>query len=186
MGYYTGLRIRGELNAVGEEVFKYLFSLWDTSKGTPRVWEEVATKWPDVVPWEFAANSRSNFIPFGGVTLSRWCGVDNKGQEWERRLSCGSIVFQCSLKNNDGLIERFLESLVPKTFLRLTHAEVLAEDMEVSELHVLENGKVRCRRRHFYDDPREASSPWGLPPELDPLLLAELNFQTDWMKGEGP
>lgn len=186
MGYYTGLRVRGELNGVGEEVFKYVFSLWGSLGVTDSVWERAAARWPDIVPRVFASNPRSNFIPFGGVTLSRWHGADNKGQEWERRLSCGSIVFQCSVKNYGRLIERFLEDIVPKTFLRLTHAEVLAEDFAVSALHVLESGEVHCRRRSFYDDPREARSPWALPPELERALLAELNFQTDWMRGEGP
>lgn len=94
MGMYTGLRGKILLNDLGKRVAASDFN-----------WESFT----DIAQLrEFAKDGRSAFIPYGAH-----CYMPS---QWGEAFNCvhnGVLSFSCSLKNYEGTIEKFIETVVP-------------------------------------------------------------------------
>ena len=105
MGTYTGLRAK---LLIKEEFWPVIEQLMDpASVGS---WQDVAKAFPQhTFLAEWTGVWRADFIPFGALTYMPW-----DDPEWERSFTDGLWVFQCSLKNYEGEIEYFVETVLSR------------------------------------------------------------------------
>ena len=113
MGMYTGLRAR----LIIKEEFWPVVTMLNLSTHS-RSWKSVASAFPQY-PFlrNWAEVWQSDFIPFGALSYVPWSRDD---PAWQRSFKDGLWVFQCALKNHEGEIEFFVETVLP----HITHARV--------------------------------------------------------------
>ena len=113
MGNYTGLRVKATLKPESIPLIEELYALtWESSTGR---WARLAEAHPDL---EFLAEwsrvHRADFIPFGIVDLAAWRDSEND-EGWRMRPpENGFWQFQCSLKNYEGEIQKFIDLVLQK------------------------------------------------------------------------
>lgn len=133
MGMYTGLRchieVKPEFWPVIEEVMK---GFLDDDLNDSDPWDRAATKFPEYRWLRSWSNvDRANFIPFGALAYMPW---DDKDPEWEpEKFENGFWKFQCSLKNYQGEIEYFVETILKRITLRVCELYSLYEENEAPE-----------------------------------------------------
>ncbi len=105
MGMYTGLRAK---LSIKEEFWPVIDMVMNRREGI--FWEDVAKAFPQY-PFiaEWADVGRCDFIPFGALAYMPW---DDDDPEWQRSFKAGLWVFQCSLKNYEGEIECFVNTVL--------------------------------------------------------------------------
>lgn len=106
MGMYTDLRAR---LTIKEEFRPVIAELMDLNEY--RSWQDVAGMFPQY-PFlaEWAKIWRCDFIPFGALSYMPWEADD---PEWKRSFKDGVWVFQCSLKNYEEEIQKFVATVLP-------------------------------------------------------------------------
>lgn len=155
MGMYTGLRFKA---IIKQEYIDDIQKMLKSNNDEP--WEDCES---DVLK-SFAKISRSSFIPFGCLAYMPDCwenedGTDSDGFERDFNNETGRFAFQCSLKNYDETIEYFINNVVPIICDKLIHCETLYEEVNVSTMYGLNDGKIeeldygiRYQESDFYKD----------------------------------
>jgi hypothetical protein len=132
MGMYTGLRckviikpeFRKDFQMLSENLYKWNSSNVDFIK-------------------EFSEVERNNFIPLGSVNSmpGSWekapydkygSGVPEDGFDRNFDANTGLWTFQCSLKNYEDTIEKFIEKVLKNVVQEIIHLEQLHQDSEYS------------------------------------------------------
>lgn len=141
MGMYTGLRCKVKVKKEYIEdvgVLMYTHD-WNNCKH-------------DILK-EYAKVSRANFIPFGALcympdeweyeTVEDGLTISNATDGFDTKLDkrTGEWSFQCSLKNYDSTIEKFIITL-SLIVDEIYHLEKLYEEDEESILYELKDGKI--------------------------------------------
>ena len=132
MGMYTGLRFKGVVKPEFRDGFEQiaLDGEWDS-------FEQFKI---------LAQDDRSSFIPMGALSYMplEW---DNDG-EFERSWNSdtGEWIFQCSLKNYDDTIRKFID-LCPKFLESVEHCEYFYEESDRSTFYDLEDNKMIMSNR---------------------------------------
>ena len=122
MGMYTGLRFTAKLSDKGQEAIKIMNEFMAASRsGYVVCWNAVRDLLD--LPEEWMEDTRTTFIPYGGVTYmpDSWESAHHVDEE-------GRWHVCCSLKNYTGTIERFLKHVLPKMISEECVAESLYEE----------------------------------------------------------
>lgn len=132
MGMYTGLRFKGIVKEKFRKDFEdiALYGVWEESDN------EIFRQFGNV--------SRSGFIPCGGLAYmpDKWeIEVFDNNFDRTYNKNTGRWTFQCSLKNYDNTIEKFLE-IVPYFIEEVEYAEVFYEEWRYSKRYELIDGKM--------------------------------------------
>jgi hypothetical protein len=89
---------------------------------------------------EWSKEARSNLIPFGLVTCYRWI---EDSANWQRKVDGNTIQFQCSLKDYDNEINKFIEIILSNMVCSIDHLEVMREGDEQSIIYELIYGEIK-------------------------------------------
>ena len=150
MGMYTGLRFKGTV----KEKFRNNFE----DIALHGSWEEST----DEILERFGYVSRASFIPCGMLCYmpDEWeettyneygDGVPTDGFDRTYDKTTGRWTFQCSLKNYDYTIEKFLDIVVPYLMEEVEHVEVYYEEWRYSEKYELINGNMVMTNDKFIE-----------------------------------
>lgn len=145
MGMYTGLRFKGIVKPEFASMIKDM-----VVEGVE--WDDLADAHPEhAFLQEYADYNRADFVPRGALAYmpdsweeQPWTpaskatdGFDGSFNVTERLWS-----FQCSLKNYESTIEKFLEVIVPNMIEEAIHIEYYYEEWESSTFFDLKDGIV--------------------------------------------
>ena len=141
MGMYTGLKFKGIVKEKFRKNFEDIALYGD--------WEES----DDEIFRQFGKVSRSGFIPCGGLAYmpDKW-EIEVFDNNFDRTYDekTGRWTFQCSLKNYDNTIEKFLE-IVPYFIEELEYVEVFYEEWRYSKRYELMDGKILMTNDKFIE-----------------------------------
>lgn len=139
MGMYTGLRFK----AVIKE--KYCEPIKDMIENQLS-WEDIVNKYPEFsFAKKYSEYNRADFIPYGSLAYMPDEWESEKGKlEFERRFdeTTRMLIFQCSLKNYEYTIEKFLKEIVTVIVEDVVHIEYYYEEDKYGYLYTLKDGKV--------------------------------------------
>ena len=152
MGMYTGLRFKGIVKEEFRDSFEdiAMYGKWSESN--------------DPMFLLFNEDYRAPFIPCGWLAYmpEEWqiesidwkYTIDTDGFNRTYNKDTGRWTFQCSLKNYEHTIEKFLD-MVPYFVESVEHVEVYYEEWRWSEKWELINGKMVMVNDKFVDyDPK--------------------------------
>ena len=137
MGMYTGLRVKV---TVKEE---YRGMINEINNGAE--WREFSTRHPFVA--EYARLGRSEFIPSGMISYmpDYWETEDYEATDgFDRKIDMetGYWTFQCSLKDYENEIEKFLDEVLPNIITSSEHIEYFYEEWDSGRLYEFVDGKL--------------------------------------------
>ena len=151
MGMYTGLRFKG----IVKEEFRNEFE----DIALEGNWEESNNE----VFRNFGGVSRADFIPCGSLAYmpDEWGDDYDATDGFDRTYdkSSGRWTFQCSLKNYDNTIQKFLD-IVPYFIEAIEHAEVYYEEWCYSNKYELVNGKMELTDDKFVKYGYDSNDYW--------------------------
>lgn len=132
MGMYTGLRFKGIVKEKFRKDFEDIAIYGDWENSNNKVFRR------------FGKVSRSGFIPCGGLAYmpDEW-DIEVFDNNFDRTYDekTGRWTFQCSLKNYDNTIEKFLE-IVPYFIEEVEYVEVFYEQWRYSKKYELVDRKM--------------------------------------------
>ena len=134
MGMYTGLRvvakIKPEYRGLVDSVVEYSSTHGCAPLGC---WLDVVDQYP--FTQQFAEMDRSSFIPYGSLNYMPY--------EWEKTNEWDNITwsFCCSLKNYEGEIETFIDTILV-VIAEYAEVEYLYEEMTTPHKYVVEGGEL--------------------------------------------
>ena len=138
MGMYTGLRFKGVVKEEFRDNFEPIAmeGCWDESR--------------DKMFLDFSCDSRSSFVPCGGLCYMPDAWVEEEKTEFARSYDkeTGRWVFSCSLKNYEDTIKDFLH-LVPYFVENVEYCEVFYEEWKWSHKYELVNGIMKLTNDKF-------------------------------------
>ena len=137
MGMYTGLRVKV---TVKEEYRKMLRAINGGEE-----WLQFSCEYPFLAG--YAALGRSEFIPNGMISYmpDSWETDDyraTEGFETGIDMRTGRWTFQCSLKNYENEIEKFLDEVLPNIITSSEHIEYFYEEWDSGRLYEFVDGKL--------------------------------------------
>ena len=141
MGMYIGLRFKGIVKEKFRKDFEdiALYGNWEESDN------EIFRQFGNVF--------RSGFIPCGGLAYmpDKW-DIEVFDNNFDRTYNekTGKWTFQCSLKNYNNTIEKFLE-IVPYFIEEVEHVEVFYEEWRYSKKYELVDGKMLMTNDKFIE-----------------------------------
>lgn len=142
MGMYTGLRCRVKIK---EEFIKVVKHVIETDNWNS--WEDAHNKFGFGFLKQFSEASRCNMIPFGSLSYmpDEWDEYSNErtklfieGLNEETRI----WSFQCSLKNYDSTISKFIEIILNNIVEEIDELEDFYEECTHSNKYVLKDGNI--------------------------------------------
>ena len=132
MGDYTGLRFKGYVKPEYREDFESIAMEGEWQLSKHQLFRN----------FSYQAEFRASFIPCGVSCYmpTQW----NEPCEFDRcyEADTGQWVFQCSLKNYNEEIEKFM-NMIPAFIETLEHLEVRYEEWQKSKFYELANGQLR-------------------------------------------
>lgn len=141
MGMYTGLRFKGIVKEKFRKDFEDIALYGDWENSNNKVFRR------------FGNVSRSGLIPCGGLAYmpDKW-EIEAFDNNFDRTYNknTGRWTFQCSLKNYDNTIEKFLE-IVPYFIEEVEYTEVFYEEWRYSKRYELIDGKMLMTNDKFIE-----------------------------------
>lgn len=171
MGMYTGLRckviIKDQYRALIEKMMSERLDWKELDSGLDFI--EV-----------FSRGFRANFIPYGSLSYmpDEWEDTPKKedgSYDWidatatdgfnrEFNKETGYWSFQCSLKNYENDIEKFMDLILENIAEKIVHLEKYYEEQVYSERYDFIDGKIKCIDTMFnkygYDESDEPNYIW--------------------------
>lgn len=137
MGMYTGLRVKV---TVKDEYRNMISAINEGAE-----WGYFSKQYPFIA--EYAKLARSEFIPSGSLCYMpySWETKDYEptdGFDGNLNMETGKWTFQCSLKNYENEIEKFLDEVLPNIITSSEHIEYFYEEWDSGRLYELVDGKL--------------------------------------------
>lgn len=131
MGMYTGLRFKGVVKPEFRETFESiaLEGKWEDSNYP--LFSEFGNQY-----------GRASFIPCGALSYmpDEWDNDPEFKRYWNAET--GEWIFQCSLKNYEGEIQKWLK-MIPYFIDEIEHLEYLYEESTRSSLYNFVDGELK-------------------------------------------
>lgn len=137
MGMYTGLRV----NVTVKDEYRKMIRAINGGEE----WLQFSCEYPFLA--DYATLGRSDFIPHGMLSYMpySWETEDYRatdGFETGINMITGKWTFQCSLKNYENEIEKFLDEVLPNIITSSEHIEYFYEEWDSGRLYELVDGKL--------------------------------------------
>lgn len=135
---YTGLRIKVTI----KEEYREMIQAINEEK---MYFRDYVEQYPFLS--DFANLQRSDSIPSGisAYMPTSWEDTNEKATDGFERyfdMNTGIWVFQCSLKNYGGVIERFFADVLPHIIISAEHIESWHEEDAASVMYHYKEGKI--------------------------------------------